>query len=97
MLKSQLIYFSYNLKLFIFKNLFQDSVKKVGIQNFNNHFYIKDKCGTVVKELTIRGTDGVLYSYDILTGKNIESEERIFQLFHIANNYLLNYKVQQFI
>lgn len=55
--------------------------------------YVKDKFGTVVKQITIRGTNGLLYTYNVFRGQDIESEERIFQLFYIANNYLLNFKV----
>lgn len=58
--------------------------------------YVKDKFGTIVKQITIRGTDGLLYLYDVFRDQDIESEERIFQLFEIANNYLVNFKVCHF-
>lgn len=51
----------------------------------------------IIKQITIRGTDGLLYTYNISRVQNLESEERIFQLFHIANNYLLDFKVIKFL
>jgi hypothetical protein len=63
------------------------------IHNFGGYVYLKDKCGTVVKQITIRGTDGLLYAYNISWSQYIESEERIYQLFHIINDYLLDFKV----
>jgi len=52
-----------------------------------------DKSGTIVKQIKIRGTDGLSYTYNISRVQDIQSEERIIQLFRIANNYLLNFKV----
>lgn len=51
----------------------------------------------ILKQITIRGTNGLLYTYNISRVQNLESEERIFQLFHISNNYLLDFKVIQLI
>lgn len=65
----------------------------VRIHNFGGYIYLKDKSGTVVKQLIIRGTDGLIYKYHISKGKCIDSEERIFQLFCVANNYLHDFKV----
>jgi len=69
-----------------------DPSKAVRIHNFSRYVNLKNKSGTIVKELTIRGTDGLLYIYNISRVQSVESEERIFQLFHIANNYILDFK-----
>lgn len=69
-----------------------DSSEAVRIHNFNGYVHLIDKNGTVVKQLSIRGTDGHLYSYNVSRGEAIESEDRIFQLFRVANSYLLDFK-----
>lgn len=77
--------------------MLQDSSKAVRLHNFSSRVYLKDKSGTVLKQLTIRGTDGLLYTYNISRGQSLESEERILQLFRVANNYILDFKVKKFI
>lgn len=66
----------------------------VRIHNFSGHVHLIDKNGTVVKQLSIRGTDGHIYTYNVSKGQAIESEDRIFQLFRVANSYLLDFKVK---
>ncbi|XP_025202207.1 transcription-associated protein 1-like [Melanaphis sacchari] len=69
-----------------------DSSEAVRIHNFSGYVHLIDKNGTVVKQLSIRGTDGHIYTYNVSKGQGIESEDRIFQLFRVANSYLLDYK-----
>ncbi|XP_029341770.1 transformation/transcription domain-associated protein isoform X2 [Acyrthosiphon pisum] len=69
-----------------------DSSGSVRIHNFSGHVHLIDKNGTVVKQLSIRGTDGHIYTYNVSRGQAIESEDRIFQLFRVANTYLLDFK-----
>lgn len=77
--------------------MFKDFSKAVTLHNFSGYIYLKDKSGTVIKQLTIRGTDGLLYTYNISkSNQGIESEERISQLFYVANNYILDFKVKKF-
>jgi len=74
-------------------SVFQDHLVEVGIHNFSGYVHVDVKFGTVVKQLKIRGTNGLSYTYNVSRARTVESEERIFQLFRVANNYLHDFKV----
>ncbi|XP_050420275.1 transformation/transcription domain-associated protein-like [Adelges cooleyi] len=73
-------------------NYVKESSSIVKIHNFSGYVRLVDKHGTIVKQLSIRGTDGLEYSYIVSNGEFNESEQRVHQLFSLSNSLLCNHK-----